>query len=243
MKVLVIDDSPDVAEVVALCFEIRWPSTIILSAPDGEKGLELLAREQPDMVILDIGLPGMDGFQVCREIRRISQVPVIMLTVRDEDTDKARGLELGADDYITKPFSHIEFLARVQAVLRRVQATAVGEEEAPFVSGDLRVDFASREVWLKDRRIRLTPIEFNILYHLVKSAGHVVPHKVLLARVWGPEYTDATNYLKVHIQHLRQKLGDDPANPKMIVTEWKTGYKFLKPPASARAESEKLAQK
>ena len=227
MKVLVIDDAPDVAEVVGLCFELRWPGTTLLTATDGKTGIETLEREGADVVILDIRLPEMDGFQVCREIRGSSQVPIIMLTVRDQDTDIARGLEAGADDYITKPFSHIELLARVHAVLRRARAAPMGPSGPPFVSGDLRIDFGSREVWMGSRQIRLTPIEFQILSVLVKSAGQVVPHRALLTRIWGPERSDATNYLKVHIQHLRRKLGDALPHPKMIVTEWKTGYRFV----------------
>jgi DNA-binding response OmpR family regulator len=237
LKVLIIDESPEVVEVVSLCFEIRWPGTRVFSASNAERGLELLAQERPDLVILDVILPGTDGFQLCQEVRRTSQVPVIILTVRDSDSDVARGLEAGADDYITKPFSHIEFLARVQAVLRRAQGVPGGAQEPPFVSAELRVDFASREVWVGDRRVHLTPIEFQILSELVRNAGRVVPHQALLSRVWGPSHSSATSYLKVHIQHLRQKLGDNPANPRMIVTEWKAGYKFLKaPPSQPKAE-------
>ncbi|MFN3973868.1 MAG: response regulator transcription factor, partial [Dehalococcoidia bacterium] len=146
MKVLVIDDAPEVVEVVSLCFELRWPDTTVLSAPDGPTGLRLLREEAPDLVILDVGLPVMDGFQVLRQIRSFSQVPIIMLTVRDADTDIARALEGGADDYITKPFSHIELLARVQAVLRRAQGTPPTVAEQSFEGAGIKVDFAAREV-------------------------------------------------------------------------------------------------
>lgn len=243
MKVLVIDDAPEVAEVVSLCFELRWPGTAVLSAPDGPTGLRLLREESPDLVILDVGLPVMDGFQVLRHIRSFSQVPIIMLTVRDADTDIARALEAGADDYITKPFSHIELLARVQAVLRRVQWTPPTEAEPPFESGDIKVDFAAREVWVKGQKVKLTPTEFNLLALLVKNAGKVVPYQEMLAKVWGPEYVDAPNYLKVHIQHLRKKLGDDTQNPRLIVTEWKAGYKFVNPPGDASAPRSSTSRK
>lgn len=234
MKIAVIDDAPDVAEVVGLCFEVRWPGTKLLVAQDGPTGLSLVRRENPDLVVLDIGLPEMDGYQVLREIRGFSQVPVIILSVKDQDTDIARGLELGADDYITKPFSHIALLARAQAVLRRTQA-APGSDEPPFISDSLRVDFASREVWTEGGRVKLTPMEFTILYHLVKSANRVVSQRELVTKVWGPESADAPRYLKVlkvHIQHLREKLGDEAGNPRIISTEWGIGYRLLNPPSS-----------
>lgn len=226
MKILVIDDDPDVVEVVSLCFEMRWPGAELVSAGDGASGLEAVEQENPDIVILDIGLPDIDGFEVCRRIRRFSDVPIVMLTVRDQETDIVKGLELGADDYITKPFSHIELLARVQAVRRRAQALPLTEDEQPFSTGDLFIDFARREVLLKGAPVRLTPTEYHLLYHLARNAGRVMTHRILLEKVWGREYLDATDYLKVHIQHLRQKLGDDAQ--KMISTERGTGYKFAK---------------
>jgi DNA-binding response OmpR family regulator len=224
MKVLIIDGSPDVAEVVSLCFELRWPGTAVVSAPDGPTGLEAVERDSPDLVVLDIGLPVTDGYQVCRQIRSTSQAPIIMLTVRDQDTDIARGLEAGADDYITKPFSHIELLARVKAVLRRAHEDPLGEDEPPFTCGELRLDFTGREVRMGEQKLRLTPIEYQVLAYLVKHAGQLVPHRALLSRVWGPGYSETGNSLKVHIQHLRAKLGDDGPNPRMIVTERGTGY-------------------
>jgi len=201
----------------------------VVSASDGTKGLELIEAENPDLVILDIGLPDMDGFQVLREIRRFSQVPVIMLTVRGEDTDVARGLELGADDYVTKPFSHIELMARVQAVLRRVQGLPVTEER-PFVSGKLSVDFASNEVRIDSKPVKLTSTESKLLYYLIKNEGRLLSHENLLRKIWGETYVDAKDLLRVHIQHLRQKLGDSVELPSIIVTEHGMGYKFVPPP-------------
>jgi len=229
MKVVVIDDSPDIIEVVSLCFQLRWGGTNVVSASNGNKGLELIEAESPDLVILDIGLPDMDGFQVLREIRRFSQVPVIMLTVRGEDTDVVRGLELGADDYVTKPFSHIELMARVQAVLRRVQGLPVTEER-PFVSGKLSVDFASNEVMIDGKPVKLTATERSLLYHLIKNEGRLLSHENLLRKIWGETYVDAKDLLRVHIQHLRQKLGDNVELPSIIVTEHGMGYKFARPP-------------
>lgn len=229
MKVVVIDDSPEITEVVSLCFQLRWSGTSILSAEDGNKGLELIEAESPDIVILDIGLPGIDGFQVLRELRQFSQVPVIMLTVKGKDTDVARGLELGADDYITKPFSHIELVARTQAVLRRVQGKSASSEERPFISGRLSVDFSSNEVRLNGASVKLTSTEYRLLYHLIKNEGRLIPHDSLLSRVWGENYINARDLLRVHIQHLRQKLGDNVESPGIIVTEHGMGYKFVRP--------------
>jgi len=229
LKVVVVDDSPEIIEVVSLCFQLRWSGTNVISAARGDKGLELIEAENPDVVILDIGLPDMDGFQVLRELRRFSQVPVIMLTVRGEDTDVAKGLELGADDYITKPFSHIELVARVQAVLRRVQGLPVTTEERPFVSGKLSVDFASNEVKLDGKPVKLTSTESRLLYLLIRNEGRLVTHENLLTKVWGETYVDARDLLRVHIQHLRQKLGDNIESPGIIVTEHGMGYKFVRP--------------
>jgi DNA-binding response OmpR family regulator len=229
LKVVVIDDSPEIIEVVSLCFQLRWSGTALLSAPTGARGLELIEAETPDIVILDIGLPDMEGFEVLREIRRFSQVPVIMLTVRKEDTDIARGLEMGADDYITKPFSHIELVARVQAVLRRTRGEAAGTEERPFVSGKITVDFSNNEVTVDGRPVRLTSTESRLLQMLIRNEGRLVTHENLLTRVWGENYADARDLLRVHIQHLRQKLGDSVESPRIIVTEHGMGYKFVRP--------------
>ncbi len=227
MKVVVIDDSPEIIEVVSLCFQLRWSGANVISAPTGAKGLDLIEAESPDIIILDIGLPDMDGFQVLRELRRFSQVPVIMLTVKGEDTDVAKGLELGADDYITKPFSHIELLARVHAVLRRVQGLPVSSEERPFVSGKLSVDFAGNEVKVEGKPVKLTSTESKLLYHLIRNEGRLISHENLLTKVWGETYADARDLLRVHIQHLRQKLGDNVESPSIIVTEHGMGYKFV----------------
>jgi two-component system response regulator VicR len=229
MKVLVIEDDPGIVEVVSLCFQLRWSGTTVISAADGRKGIDLVETETPDVVILDIGLPDIDGYQVLKEIRRFSDVPVIMLTVRSEDTDVAKGLELGADDYITKPFSHIELIARVQAVLRRSQGLAITDEERPFTSGKLAVDFSRNEVLLQGKPVKLTSTERKLLYHLIRNEGRILSHETLLSKVWGDNYNDARDLLRVHIQHLRQKLGDNTESPNIIVTEHGIGYKFIRP--------------
>jgi DNA-binding response OmpR family regulator len=229
MKVLVIEDDPGIIEVVSLCFQLRWSGTSVVSADNGNKGVELVETERPDVVILDIGLPDMDGYQVLREIRRFSDVPVLMLTVRSEDTDVAKGLELGADDYITKPFSHIELIARVQAVLRRAQGLPATDEERPFTSGKLSVDFSRNEVLLAGEPVKLTSTERKLLYYLIRNEGRILSHESLLTKVWGDTYVDARDLLRVHIQHLRQKLEDNTESPNIIVTEHGIGYKFIRP--------------
>src|SRR3972149_4990992 len=229
MKVLIIEDDPDVVEVVQLCFELRWRHSQALVASTGAQGIELVESESPDIVILDLGLPDMDGLEVCQMIRSFSDVPIVMLTVRDSEVDIAKGLELGADDYITKPFRHIELLARVQAVLRRARSLPMANNEKPFVSGDLVLDFARREVALEGQPVKLTPIEYNLLCHLARNAGQVVSHQLLLERIWGSEYSEATDYLKGHIQRLRQKRGDNTQSPRIILNERGIGYRLVKP--------------
>src|SRR5437867_8550282 len=226
MKVLVIDDEPDVMEVVNLCFSLRWPEADVTSAKDAEEGLKYLEKDPPDIILLDIVLPGTDGFTLCQELRRFSDVPIVMISARDGEVDKVRGLEMGADDYITKPFSHLELLARVRAVLRRYQnqLPTVGEV---FESGDLKIDYASRSVQVCQRTVRLTPTEYSLLFHLTRNAGRVLPHHTLLAKVWGREYTDEIDYLKVYIRRLRQKLEGDPDTVGRIISERGVGYKFV----------------
>lgn len=227
MKILIVDEEPDVVRLISVSFGMQQSNWEILAASDGEEGLAMLERERPALVLLDVGLPDMSGFQVLEQIRLFSDVPVIMLTVHDDELSKVRGLELGADDYITKPFSHLELLARVRAVLRRAQSLPLAHEK-PFVSGDLTVDFVRREVTRHGEPVSLTATEYRLLYHLVRNAGQVLPHETLLARVWGREYTDEINYLKVYVSRLRAKLEDDPRNPQHILTEHGIGYWFRK---------------
>jgi two-component system KDP operon response regulator KdpE len=227
MKILVIDDEPDVVESVRLGFELQWREVDVLEANDGDTALDLIEREHPDIVLLDVGLPGMDGFEVLRQIRDFSDVPVVMLTARDDPMDKVKGLELGADDYVTKPFNHLEVMARVKAVLRRLEMPAPANRTASFQSGELEVDFAKQEARLRGERLALTPTEYKLLYHLVRNAGHILEHQTLLAKVWGREYTDEVDYIRVYIRRLRDKLGDNPDSPRYIQTEFGVGYRFI----------------
>jgi DNA-binding response OmpR family regulator len=225
MRILVVDDEPDVIKVIAMSFRMQQPAWEVLSAEDGPEALELLEQDRPDIVLLDIGLPDMNGFDLLRSMRLFSDVPIIMLTVRDDELSKVQGLELGADDYVTKPFSHLELLARVRAVLRRAQSLPLTHER-PFVSGDIQVDFARREVTVRDQPVPLTGTEYRLLYHLVRNAGRIMTHEALLARVWGREYTDELSYLKSYISRLRNKLEPAPRHPEHILTEYGVGYWF-----------------
>jgi two-component system, OmpR family, KDP operon response regulator KdpE len=229
MHVLIVDDEPDVIESVRLGLTLQWREVEVIGVRDGEQALSAVEGEPPDIVLLDIGLPGMDGFEVLTELRRFSDVPVVMLTARDDAMDKVKGLELGADDYITKPFNHLELMARVRAVLRRHEMPAPASRAPSFRSGELEVDFARQEVRLAGRPVELTPTEYKLLYHLVRNAGHVLQHGTLLAKVWGRDYMDETDYIRVYIRRLRDKLGDDPERPRFIQTERRLGYRFLLP--------------
>ena len=201
----------------------------VLGAGTGEAALDVVEHDHPDIVLLDIGLPDIDGFEVIRQIRAFSDVPVVMLTARDDAMDKVKGLELGADDYVTKPFNHLELMARVRAVLRRHEMPAPTTRSPSFRSGDLEVDFAAHEARLNGVHLDLTPTEYKLLYHLVRNAGHVLQHATLLAKVWGREYVDEIDYIRVYIRRLRDKLGDDPDDPRYIQTERGLGYRFIAP--------------
>jgi two-component system KDP operon response regulator KdpE len=229
MKLLVVDDEPDVVESVRLGFTLQWRDVDVLGAGKGEQALDLIEQERPDIVLLDIGLPDIDGFEVLRQVRAFSDVPVVMLTARDDAMDKVKGLELGADDYVTKPFNHLELMARVKAVLRRLEMPPPTSRAPSFRSGPLEVDFARQEARLDGQRLDLTPTEYKLLYHLVRNVGHVLAHTTLLAKVWGREYVDEVDYVRVYIRRLRDKLGDSPEAPRFIATERGLGYRFLPP--------------
>ena len=227
MRALIVDQDSEVAEAVSLTFGMTWPDSETISASSGDSGIYLAGSESPNLVILEIDMPDMDGFSICKEIRRFSDVPLIMLTERSKEGDVVRGLQVGADDYIIKPLRGLVFMAKVKAVLRRTEPTSPVVSNEFFESGNLKVDFAAAAVFLGEHRISLTPTEYRLLCQLVKSAGKVVPSRTLLGQVWGRDYLEESRYLKVHIKHLRNKLGDDPATPKYVFTERNVGYGFV----------------
>ena len=226
MKLLVVDDAEEVIEAATICFALQWRGTEVIGAYDGESGLDLVERERPDLVLLDIAMPGLDGFETLRGIRAFSDVPVIMLTARDDVLNKIKGLELGADDYVTKPFDHLELLARIRAVLRRLDLPQPTSRTPSFQSADLTIDFGSHEVRLRNEVVPMTVTEYKLLYHLVRNSDQVLRHETLLGRVWGREYVDEIDYLRVYIRRLRRKLESDPERPRYILTERGLGYRF-----------------
>lgn len=221
--VLVIDDEPQI--LWALRAGLERAGFRVSTAASGEEGLDLLAAEVPDLLVLDLALPGLDGFEVCRQLREWSRLPVIVLSVREEGSDKIRALNLGADDYLTKPFNLDELIARIHAVLRR--STAPPDEDVPHLEvGDLRVDLTRRAVTLAGRDIHLTPTEYDILRFLIRSRGGVITHQQLIQRIWGPDSTEDPSSLRVHIARLRNKIEADPTHPRYIRTEPRVGYRF-----------------
>ena len=228
MKILIVDDDHDLLEALGLGLQLQWPGIDVITATDGEAALARFFDDLPDVILLDVGLPRLDGFQVLRKIRQVSDTPVLMLTARGEELDKVRGLEIGADDYVTKPFSPLELLARIKAVLRRTELPPPIRASASFRADDLTVNFDSQEVRKGEQAISLSAIEYRLLYQLVRNAGHIVPRETLLARVWGDEYRDQTDYLKVYISRLRAKIEDDPERPRLIHTERGLGYRFTR---------------
>lgn len=225
MKLLVVDDEPDVIKLIAMSFQMQQPAWEVIGAQDGPEALQRVEIDHPDVILLDIGLPEMSGLDVLRAVRLFSDVPIIMLTVKDDELSKVQGLEFGADDYVTKPFSYLELLARVRAVLRRAQVLPFVHER-PFASGDIQLDFDRREVLVRGEPVALTGTEYRLLHCLVRSAGQVLTHETLLAHVWGRDYVDEISYLKGYISRLRNKLEKDAHHPEYILTEHGVGYWF-----------------
>ena len=220
MKLLIVEDDEEIVEAISLGFQIRWPKAKIVSTRYGKKGIELVESEQPDIVILDLGLPDINGFDVLRKIRQFSEVPIIIVTVRAEETDIIKGLEWGADDYIIKPFRQLELIARIKAQIRRQGPP--GEEQ--IISGPLKLNGVTGQLYHHDREISLTVTEARILGHLMRNAGHVVTHTSIAEAVWGDDYPGAADSLKVHIRRLREKIEENPSEPAFIITKPGVGY-------------------
>ena len=223
-RVLIVDDEPETVKYVSTNLRVRGYE--VLTAEDGQTALSEFNRSLVDLVILDIMMPGPDGFEVCQAIRRQSDVPVIMLSARGRERDIVRALDLGADDYLTKPFGVEEMLARVRAALRRTSQTGI-VPRPPLVIDDLEIDFGSRVATIRGREVRLTPTEYDLMAHLAINAGRVLTHRSLLQAVWGPEYGDETEYLWAYIRRLRRKLEPDPSSPRYILTQPGVGYSFV----------------
>ncbi|MCC6146559.1 MAG: response regulator transcription factor [Anaerolineaceae bacterium] len=225
--VLVVDDEERMARFIRL--NLEHDGFRVVEAYRGMQAVQALRDALPDLVLLDVMMPDIDGFEVLSLIRETSTVPVIMLTAKGEEDDRVRGLELGADDYITKPFSPRELVSRVRAVLRRTDATGGVSPRERVIKVDerLKIDFGRREVWVENQLVKLRPTEYRLLYHLVQNAGWVMTYDQILSKVWGYEYRDEPHYVRLYVNYLRQKLEKDPGNPKYIQTERGVGYRFI----------------
>lgn len=225
MRILVVDDEQHMIDLIRMNLELEGFQ--VIEATNGIDALDQVRKHIPDLIILDIMMPQLDGFEVLKMLREFSSVPVIMLTAKGEEEDKVHGLELGADDYVTKPFGARELISRVKAVLRRTQSVVEPSESVITIDDRLSVDFNKREVIVNGERIKLRPTEYRLLYHLIENAGWTVPHEQLLAKVWGYEYRDETHYVRLYVNYLREKIEEDPADPKYILTERGIGYRFV----------------
>ena len=224
-KILVVDDERRMVGFIRL--NLEQDGFEVIEAYNGTEALERLRDSLPDLILLDVMMPDIDGFEVLRTIREISQVPVIMLTAKGEEEDIVKGLELGADDYVTKPFSPRELVSRVRAVLRRGSSFEEDGEDVIDVDDRLKIDFGRREVWVDGELVKLRPTEYRLLYHLIQNAGWVLTHDQILTKVWGYEYRDEPHYVRLYINYLRKKIEEDPSNPVYILTERGVGYRFV----------------
>jgi DNA-binding response OmpR family regulator len=224
-RILVVDDEERMVRFIRL--NLEHDGFRVSEAFKATEALEKLRSTLPDLVLLDVMLPDIDGFEVLRMIREVSTVPVIMLTAKGEEDDRVKGLELGADDYVTKPFSPRELVSRVRAVLRRDEIASGASHGLIEVDERLKLDFDRHEVWVEGKLVNLRPTEYRLLYHLVQNAGWVISHDQLLANVWGYEYRDEPHYVRLYINYLRKKIEEDPSNPKYILTERGIGYRFV----------------
>jgi two-component system, OmpR family, KDP operon response regulator KdpE len=233
--VLIVDDEPQIRRVLRTTLTSHGYT--VIEARSGDEALEQIRNERADLILLDVNMPGLSGLETCREIRRTSDVPIIMLTVRNTERDKVQALDAGADDYVVKPFGAEELMARTRAALRRFAPT---DSLPSFVSNDLNIDFEKRAVTLKGQAVRLTPKEYELLRHLVANQGKAQNHRRLLQAVWGPDYGDETEYLRVFINQLRKKIEPDPRHPRYLHTDPWVGYRFEPPPERTRgSRSEK----
>lgn len=223
--ILIVDDEPRLVRAIRLYLEME--GFHVLTAGSGDEALDRVRTDLPDLIVLDVMLPGTDGFETLRHLRVLSNAPVIMLTARDGEGEKVRGLQLGADDYVTKPFSQTELLSRIRAVLRRASAPPLAPKSDLRIDEHLQVDFSRREVRVDGELVSLRPTEYRLLYHLVSNPGRVMTYESLLAKVWGEEYHSEDQYVRLYVTYLRQKLEPDPTKPRYILTERGVGYRFV----------------
>jgi len=224
-KILAVDDEQRMVRFIQL--NLEQDGFEVVTAYNGKEALEQVRTQLPDLILLDIMMPDINGFEVLKKIREVNNVPVIMLTAKSEEDDRIQGLELGADDYITKPFSPRELVSRIRAVLRRTKSFKDDQVDQIVVDDRLTIDFSRREVWVEGKKVDLRPTEYRLLYHLVQNAGWVNTHEQLLSKVWGFEYQDEPHYVRLYVNYLRKKLEKDPSNPKYILTERGVGYRFV----------------
>jgi len=227
--ILVVDDDPQVRDALSVALPFQWDAARVVTAADGDQVLQIFYDQAPDIVLLDVSLPERSGFEVLRQIRRVSDVPVIMLTAHGEETDQIHGLALGADDYVTKPFSALALMARIRAVLRRTQHASPSRSDPELVVGPLTINFERRSVVVRGRPVHLTPVELKLLYHLARNAGHILTHEVLLQRIWGPDSSRTHDHLRVYVSRIRSKI-EQAGGPDCIETERGIGYRFVRSP-------------
>ncbi|MDD4986995.1 MAG: response regulator transcription factor [Dehalococcoidales bacterium] len=223
-KILVVDDESKMVEFITMNLQLEGFQ--VISARDGYEALQKVTRDLPDLVILDVMMPDMDGFETLKKIRELSPVPVIFLSVKGQELDRVHGLDLGADDYMTKPFSPRELVSRIRAVFRRTEAKSLSSDSEIVVDDNLRINFDKRKAIVHGQDVQLRPTEHRLLYQLVSNAGKLLTHEMLLSRVWGPEYKDEDQYVRLYITYLRQKIEKDPKNPQYILSERGLGYRF-----------------
>ena len=229
MRVLLIENNNQVARDISLCLKMGYLEFINILAEDCRRGIEMVETESPDIVIASSSLPDMNTEELVSKIREFSDVPIIMISETQTDMDIASGLEAGVDEYVTKPISPIEFLAKIKALLRRTTGIGFKPERTTSIHGELTINFATHEIHRSGRQIHLTPIEYNLLAELVRNSGRIITQRTLLEKVWGSEYTDDLYFLKAYIYRLRSKLEREPGKPQMLITERGLGYKFIKP--------------
>ncbi len=222
-RILVVDDEPRMIGFIRMNLELE--EHLVIEAHNGLEALDAIRTQLPDLILLDVMMPELDGFETLRMLREFSDIPVIMLTAKGEENDKVTGLELGADDYITKPFGPRELSSRIKAIFRRLEKPST-DEAILQIDDRLSIDFNRREVIVSEERVKLRPTEYRLLYHLIRNAGWTVPHDQLLQKVWGYEYRDEAHYVRLYVNYLRDKIEEDPANPQYIITERGVGYRF-----------------